>query len=43
MSFKKAIQLLQEFDYEKNGLDDTIFFLQIVLDELKKQYNEKRK
>lgn len=41
MSFKKAIELLQEFDYEVNGLEDTIFFLQTILDELKKRYNRK--
>jgi len=34
MKFEKAIQLLREFDYEKNGLDDTIAFLKIILSEL---------
>ena len=37
MSFEKAIELLQEFDYEKNGKEKTISFLIFMLNEL---YNE---
>lgn len=42
ISFEKAVELLQEFDYEKNGLEDTIMFLQIILDSLKKEYKERK-
>lgn len=42
MKFEKAIQLLHEFDYEKNGVDDTIFFLQIIINELVKQYKKEK-
>lgn len=37
MSFEKAIQLLQEFDYKKNGKEDTIMFLKIILNELEEK------
>lgn len=32
--FKILIQMLQEFDYEKNGKDLTIKFLHYILNEL---------
>lgn len=42
ISYKKVIELLQEFDYEKNDLEDTMFFLQVILDNLKRIYEEKK-
>lgn len=35
MKFETAIQLLREFYYEKNGLNDTIEFLEFILKKLK--------
>lgn len=35
MSFERAIELLKEFDYEKNGEELTIEFLIMILYELK--------
>ncbi len=35
MKFETAIQLLREFHYEKNGLNDTIEFLEFILRKLK--------
>ena len=34
MSFERAVELLKEFDYEKNGEDLTIQFLIMILYEL---------
>ena len=34
MDFKRAVELLKEFDYEKNGPQLTIQFLIFVLNEL---------
>ena len=34
MDFEKAIELLTEFNYKKNGKEDTIKFLLYVLNEL---------
>lgn len=34
MDFKRAVELLKEFDYEKNGEDLTIQFLIMILYEL---------
>lgn len=36
MTFEKAIQLLREFYYEKNGKESTIEFLKIIVQELEK-------
>lgn len=38
ISYEKAIELLQEFDYEKNSIEDTIFFLQLIFDNLKDEF-----
>ncbi len=35
MSFERAVELLKEFDYEKNGEELTIEFLITILYELK--------
>lgn len=35
MSFEKAVELLKEFDYEKNGEELTFEFLIMILYELK--------
>ena len=42
ISYEKAKELLQEFDYEKNSLEDTIFFLQLILDNLKDEFIKKK-
>ena len=34
MSFEKAVELLQEFNYERNGKITTIKFLTYILNEL---------
>lgn len=34
MSFKKAIELLREFYYEKNGKEETIKFLKFIIKKL---------
>jgi hypothetical protein len=34
MDFEKAVELLQEFDYKKNGKELTINFLIFMLNEL---------
>lgn len=34
MNFKLAVKLLKEFDYEKNGKNETIEFLKYMLKEL---------
>lgn len=34
MKFERAVQLLKEFYYEKNGKEETIKFLIFILDEL---------
>lgn len=34
MNFERAIELLKEFDYEKNGKDLTVQFLIFILNEL---------
>lgn len=36
MKLELILQLLQEFDYSKNRLEDTISFLEIMINELKK-------
>lgn len=41
MNFKNIIQLLQEFDYEKNGVNLTIEFLEYIVDNLKGETNVK--
>lgn len=35
MSFEKAVELLKEFYYEKNGKESTIAFLEFILEKLK--------
>lgn len=40
ISYDKAVELLQEFDYEKNSIEDTIFFLQLILDNLNRIMKE---
>ena len=35
MDFKTIIELLQEFHYEKNGIDLTIEFLEFIIHSLK--------
>ena len=35
MDFELAVRLLKEFDYEKNGEELTIEFLQLIINELK--------
>lgn len=35
MSFERAIELLREFYYEKNGKEETIKFLEFILKNLK--------
>lgn len=34
MEFNKAVVLLKEYYYEKNGKDNTIYFLKYILKEL---------
>lgn len=36
MEWDLAIQLLKEFNYEKNGKELTIMFLKMILEELEK-------
>lgn len=36
MQLELILKLLQEFDYSKNRLEDTIGFLEIMINELKK-------
>ena len=42
MDFEKAVELLQEFDYEKNGKEMIIDFLRYVAKELE-DYGENKK
>lgn len=40
--FERYIQLLREFHYERNGLETTIEFLEIILKDLKELAKEKK-
>lgn len=40
MTFEKAIELLHEFYYEKNGKAATIYFLEYIIAALKENNNE---
>ena len=36
MKFETAIELIREFDYDKNGKETTIEFLKIIIEELER-------
>lgn len=36
MNFRQVIVLLKEFDYNRNGIELTIEFLEVMTDQLKK-------